>query len=282
MTHTVYAMDTYFSNSIGAYPYEVRCEMLRELGYDATYLTLWSDREWAELAKVATTKATYGLDVAAVYTGLDIAADKDDANVQRLLTLFDRLPDGSELELPLHSSDASIANSSPAGDDLACARLEPLLAAAERHGSVVCIYPHINMWGERIDDGVRLCRKLEHPCLKVVFCGFHWYAADGKDLSERIREAAPYLHAVNLCGTRRGGTVAGCTIEPLDCGEMDNFALLGLLRGIGYTGRIGFQGYAAGGDTYAYLKRSLATFREMEDRLNEHPHWADLHFKSDT
>jgi len=40
--------------------------------------------------------------------------------------------------------------------------------------------------------------------------------------------------------------------------------------------------YAAGGDTYDYLRRSLATFREMERRLNEHPHWADLHFRSDT
>ena len=35
MKHSVYAMDTHFYNSIGSYPYEVRCEMLRELGLDA-------------------------------------------------------------------------------------------------------------------------------------------------------------------------------------------------------------------------------------------------------
>ena len=91
-----------------------------------------------------------------------------------------------------------------------------------------------------------------------------------------IEEAMPHLYCVNMCGTRRGGSIAGCTIEPLDSGEMDNFALLGLLNRNGYTGRIGFQGYSIGGDVYAYLRRSLAVFRDMEDRLERHPNWEKL------
>ena len=37
--HQVFAMDTCFHNSIvGTYPYNVRCEMLVELGFDAIYV----------------------------------------------------------------------------------------------------------------------------------------------------------------------------------------------------------------------------------------------------
>lgn len=276
MRHPVFAMDTYFYNSVGAYPYEVRCEMLRELGYDMTYHTLWSEKAWADLPKIAATKAEYGLDVAAVYASLDIAAPEDDPAARRVLGVFDQLPRGISLELNLTCGDKALPNSSPDGDDRARRWLEPLLARAAHHGATVCVYPHIHSWAERVEDGVRLCRKLDHPCLKVVFCGFHWCAADGSHLPERIREAAPYLHSVNLCGANKGGW----PIQPLDCGEMDNFAVLGLLQANGYAGKIGFQGYSVGGDVYGYLKRSLATFRAFEDRLGRHPDWADLDFEA--
>ena len=65
-------------------------------------------------------------------------------------------------------------------------------------------------------------------------------------------------------------------IEPIDSGEMDNFALLGLLDKVGYKGRIGFQGYSIGGDVYHNLRRSILVFREMEERLERHPNWGSL------
>ncbi|MDQ1257011.1 MAG: hypothetical protein QG656_1612 [Candidatus Hydrogenedentes bacterium] len=275
MKHPVFAMDTYFYNTIGSYPYDVRCEMLRELGYDATYLTMWSEKVWQnDLAKVATTKEKYGLDIAAVYAPIDIAAKDDDPFANRVVTLPDQLPDGIDIELNINCSDKAIPCSSPDGDGMARRWLEPLLDNAKKHGSMICLYPHFHSWFERVEDGVRLCGLLGHPNLKVVFCGFHWRIVDGKDLPGRIAAAAPHLRAVNMCGASKDGW----PIEPLDCGEMDNFALLGLLHKHGYTGRIGFQGYSIGGDAYAYLKRSLATFREMEDRLERHPGWADLDF----
>ena len=73
-----------------------------------------------------------------------------------------------------------------------------------------------------------------------------------------------------------GGEIAGCTIEPLDSGEMDNFSLFGLLHRCGYTGRIGFQGYNIGGDVYTYLQRSINAFRSMEKRLSLHPSWGGI------
>ncbi len=276
MKHFVFAMDTCFSNSIvGIYPYEVRCEILAELGFDGIYVSLSpSDLQNAE--KMAVTKEKYGLKVTAAYGGFDISADKNDPGFEQVAKLYDQLPDGCDVELSLSCRDASIGKSSPDGDSKAMEKLEILLRVAEKHNSHVCLYPHIGAWVEKVEDGVRLCKKMDHPRLKTVFCGFHWYAVDGKGLAERIEEASPHLNSVNMCGTRKGGNVAGFTIEPLDCGEMDNFALLGLLNRYGYNGRIGFQGYSVGGDVYAYLRRSLALFRDMEDRLERHPNWGQI------
>lgn len=274
MRHAVFAMDTYFYHSSGSYPYEVRCEMLRELGYDMTYLTLWNDQAWEDLDKVADTKTDYGLDVAAVYASPDIAADVDATSQRRITEVFRRLPPGSCVEVNLSCSDSSIPNSSAKGDDRAARLLEPMLEEAEANDGYVCIYPHLDSWAERVEDGIRLCGRLPHPRLKVVFCGFHWKAADGKDLPERIAHAAPYLHSVNICGCGKEGWPIQCVGE----GEMDNFALLGLLEKNGYTGKIGFQGYSIGGDVYANLRRSLEAYREMEERLERHPDWAALDF----
>jgi len=276
MKHFMFAMDTCFTNSIvGVYSYEIRCEILAELGYDGIYVSL-SQNELQNASKMAVTKEQYGIEVIAAYGGFDIAAEKGDPKVEQVAQLFDQLPCGCDVELSLSCGDNSIGRSSPDGDSAAMEKLEALLRIAERHQANVCLYPHFGAWLERIEDGVRLCRKMNHPCLKVVFCGFHWYAADGKNLAGCIEEAAPHLNSVNMCGTRRSGNIAGCTIEPLDCGEMDNFALLGLLNRNGYTGRIGFQAYSIGGDVYAYLRRSLLAFQDMESRLAKHPDWAEL------
>ena len=212
MRHFVFAMDTCFSNSIvGVYPYKIRCEMLAELGYDGIYTSL-SPAELENASEMAATKEKYGLDVIAAYGGFDIAAGADDPNFEQTSRLFDQLPDGCDVELSLSCSDESIGRSSPDGDDKAMGKLESLLDIAESHNSNVCLYPHFGAWVERIEDGVRLCGKMGHARLKVVFCGFHWYAVEGKNLETRIEEAIPYLHSVNMCGTRRNGNIAGCTI----------------------------------------------------------------------
>ncbi len=125
---------------------------------------------------------------------------------------------------------------------------------------------------------MRLCRRLNHTQLGILFCGYHWYAVDGTNLTGILEAAAPYLKQANLSGSRRNphgfGNIA--TIEPLDEGELDNFALLGQLKKIGFQGMIGFQGWSEGGDAYLKLSRSLRAFRDMERRLKAHPHWAEL------
>ena len=278
MPYKVYAMDTYFYNTMGNYDFDARCEMLRELGYDGTYLTLWSQQAWDDLPKLAHVQSKHGLEVAGVYATLDITAGDQDGENQRILRLVESVEGCRHVELAIKASDVTLNRSDEEGDVDARVWLERLLEPAAKRGITIALYPHINQWLERLDDAARLCRKIHHPNLGAVFTGYHWYAVDGKNLWARLEEAGPYLRSANLCGSRKviQGKDTVCSIETLDQGELDNFTALGLLKKTGYKGMVGFQGYGLGGDAYGNLKRSLTAFRDMEKRLEAHPHWGEL------
>jgi sugar phosphate isomerase/epimerase len=278
MAYRVYAMDFSFYNSLGIYSFETRCEMLKEIGYDATHMSIWHGERWQDAAKLSSVKEKYGLDVAGVYVVLDLSLGESHPRNQGILKLLETLEGCSTVELAIQSVGTHLRPSDPAGDEIAVKWLEKALKICEQRNINILLYTHLSFWVERHEDAVRLCRRLNHPNLGIVFCGFHWYAVDGTNLTGILKEVAPYLKQVNLSGSRRNphgfGNVA--TIEPLDEGELDNFALLGQLKKIGFNGMIGFQGWSEGGDAYSKLSRSLKAFRDMERRLEAHPHWAEL------
>jgi sugar phosphate isomerase/epimerase len=152
-----------------------------------------------------------------------------------------------------------------------------VIQVAERRDLQIGLYPHFSFWLEKFSPAVRLCRKLNHPRVRPIFCGFHWYAVDNAPLFPLLEDAGPNLHSVNLCGSRkRDGGGLPATIEPLDEGELDNFAIVWKLRQLGYTGWFGLQGYKVGSDVYDKLRRSIRSFREFQTRIEQHPDWAIL------
>ena len=266
MSPSVFAMDTGFYSRLGAYPLDVRCEMLAELGYDATYLTLWSDPAWADLDDLGACAARNGLGVAAVNVTAD--APFDGGESLRIVEMIRALECTSTVEIAIRNAD---------GDGEALRFLERALGAAEESGVRLLLYPHTFFWMERIQDAVRLCETLRTDRLGIVFPAFHWYAVEGDDLRAALASAAPYLGLVNICGSRPvSGQYFPATIEPLDSGEFDNFALLGALRSFGYDGMVGVQGYGIGGDAYEHFRRSIVALRAMRARLDAHPAWARL------
>lgn len=273
----VYPMDTGFFSSLGSYDFDVRCEMAKELGFDATYLTLWSDFAWGDVAKLKTVRAKHALDVAGVYVALDVAQPDDDPAGLRILDLLRTLEGTDLVEVAVLSSDQTVANSDPRGDDRALAWLERMAEAASARDVRLALYPHAGGWMERTADAVRLCERIDHPLVRAMFTAFHWYAVAGQDLRESVDSVAPYLAAVNVCGSRRvKGWVMPATIEPLDDGELDTFVVVSELKRIGYGGFVGIQGYSAAGDAYAKFRRSLAAMRDIERRVEQHPHWGEL------
>jgi sugar phosphate isomerase/epimerase len=271
-------MDTAFFHKLGYYPLETRCAIAAELGFADTYLTLWSPQAWQELEHLKRVSAEHGLGVAAVYlmvnTG-EIASGEGIARVEKVLA---QLPEGAILEIAMPlGNDTRLKKSDEAGDEAAISFLQSAVEVAARGGHDLSLYPHVNFWLEHHRDAIRLCEKINDPRLGMNFNVFHWFTLDHHNLNELLRDAKPYLKLATLNGSDKPDPKGGATLEPLDHGSLDLFAVLGALRREGgYRGKIGFQGYSWGGEPFDKLRRSLQYFRAMEDRLNRFPHWAQL------
>jgi sugar phosphate isomerase/epimerase len=276
MHHFLYPMDTCFFSSMGECSFETMCEMAAEIGYDGIYLCLSDSKIQKALPQCIHVKKKYGLEVAGVWVTVDLSSNHLE-QAEKLRRVLHQLPSACDLELSFTFKDGSVSKSSEEGDDAAVRFLEPLLKLLDGLDCHICFYPHLRFWGERLEDGIRLWKKIQHPQFKTTFCGFHWYAlGNHTNLDVLLAEAAPSLGSVNLCGTRKGPLGEGTTIEPLDCGEMDNFSTLAILERNGYRGKVGLQGWGRGGDVYSYLERDFRTFRAMETRLSKHPSWGVL------
>lgn len=275
MEQKFFAADFAFYSSMGVYRFEDRCEITRAVGYDAMLLALWDGRNWAQAAELATMKTRFGVDPAGVYVVLDLAHGAAEPRNSGILTMLETMPMGSTVQLAVRTAAADMRPSDPAGDAPVAAWLAQALEVAARRKIQILVYNHQSFWTETLGDGIRLCEQLAHPNLGIVFCGYDWYVVEGTGLAPLMRQAMPYLKQVNLSGCRRcpGGNPAA-TIEPLDTGEMDNFAVVALLHRLGYTGMLGYLGWGEGGDVYHKLDRSLRALKDMRWRVERHPHWA--------
>ncbi len=279
MSWPIFVMDTAFYNSLGSYDLRSKCEIVKELGYDGIYLTLWSDPQWADAPKLATVSEEYGVEASGVYVPVDITGDPDGADITRVIDLVGTLDGVTDIEVALL---APPEDRSEAMYGRALQLIERMVEYPGRQSCKTVIYPHVGTWLGDFRLGLDLCKRIDHPDVRLAFSAFHWYAADiggFEELRKDIADSVELLESVTLAGSRRDPNVPGgqgATVEPLDSGELDNFAVLGLLKELGYAGRIGIQGYGDGGDAYVKLERTLRAFRSMERRLDEHPHWARL------
>lgn len=276
MTQKYYAMDMPFYSSMGVYTFEDRCEIIKEVGFDAMHLTLWDGRNWAQAQELSTVTERFGLEVAGVYIVLDLASGEDDPRNSGILTLLETMPTGSTVELAIQTAAAGLRPSDPRGDVPVTAWLEDALAIAERRDIQILLYTHITHWIDKHSDAIRICEKMAHPNLGMVFSGGNWYMGEGSNLARTLKRAMPYLKQVNLSGSRRSKDAffGVGTIEPLDMGELDNFAVVALLKRLGYSGYLGYSGWHEGGDAYNKLERTLGMLKDISRRVEQHPHWA--------
>jgi sugar phosphate isomerase/epimerase len=270
----IFAMDTCFYNSQGSYSLDARCEMLRELGYDGTYLTLWDDASLEDLSRLGDAARAHDLAVAGVWSTLDVAAGEAGAN-RLAFASAPRLGGLTRLELGIRDSRSADRRYDASEDDEARALIERLLALLPDDVEI-CLYPHVNFWLERFEDAIELCDRVDDERLGLCFPAYHWYAVRGDPVEPLLAKAGSRLRSVNVCGSRRLADPAMPTIESLADGELDNFALLGSLQRVGYRGMVGVQGYGMGGDCYGNLQRSLTAYRDLTRRLAAHPEWAVL------
>lgn len=157
-------------------------------------------------------------------------------------------------------------------DEHAVAVVREIADMAADAGLRVALYPHENLFIERVQDAVRIAKKTERTNVGVVFNEVHFFLVDHvENLEAAIRDAAPYLDVVNINGTDSPSPDRSLAhlLQPLDRGSFDNLALLKLLRAHGYSGPIGLHCYQFPGDIRENLARSIAAWKTLSTRLNE-------------
>ncbi|TDV50252.1 sugar phosphate isomerase/epimerase [Pseudomonas graminis] len=268
MTHSIHALDSFFYSSMGVYAFQTQCEMLADLGYDGITVSAWSGSPLTDLTLLPRVREQHGLKVEALY--LVLHEGRNDHVLRRIIESVEGV---QLIELAVQTS----VNGSPA----ILRFIESLLPIAERRGLRIALYPHLHHVTQTTTQVVEICEHFNHPRLGASFNAYHWYASQEGKLQQRLDAMKPWLMQVVTSGSALSqlGWGGVATMEPVDRGEMDNFALLAALDRIGYTGSIGVLGWDYGGDIYLKLQRCLVTLRDMDRRLEKHVSWADFPLK---
>ena len=156
-------------------------------------------------------------------------------------------------------------------DERAVTLIREIADMAEKAGLRVALYPHLGMYVERVEDAMRLAKKVDRKNVGVTFNLCHFLKLDDeKNLEQRLKEAVPYLFAVSINGAD-GGNTNGMgwdrLIQTLDRGSFDVGRVLKAIKRLGYTGPIGLQCYAIPGDNRENLKRSMTAWRNLRARI---------------
>lgn len=254
-----FAMDTGTKDTNHQTP-ESQAKMLKELGYPGIG---WSPRNVPEMLASLDEE---GLKMYNVYIGVEIDGPTQ-AVPSQILKLIDQL-EGRDTAIWLYVVNKQYKNpSDEAGDGDAVALLQKIADRAQKTKLEVALYPHAGCWMERVQDAVRLAKKVDRPNLGVIFNLCHCIkVGDEKKIPKLLEIASPYLLFVTINGADHTGSW-GKLIQPLDQGEFDVVPLLKKLKQLDYTGPIGLQHYGIGGNVKKNLKRSLDAWHSMSSQI---------------
>jgi sugar phosphate isomerase/epimerase len=239
---------------------ESRALMLKELGCDGISLTGVEG-----IPEMLNALDRHGLKLFTLYVGADLDLDKPKYD-PRLLDVI-KLLKGRETMIWLYLQSRKYKPSSVEGDPRAVQIVREIADAARQSGLKVALYPHTWFWVERVEDAVRVTRKVGRDNVGVTFNLCHWLRVDQPNtLAARLELAKPYLYQVTINGADPKGDWDKL-IQPLGRGSYDVLGLLRSLKRMGYTGPIGLQCYNVKGDKYENLKRSMAAWRSYSARV---------------
>ena len=239
-----------------------QAELLKELGY-AGAGHLWLDG----LADRLRTLDASGLKLFQVYFRVDLSAGAKEPYDSRLKEMLPLLKGrGTQIAALVGGGKPSDASLDPRAVEI----LREIADLARPHGVGIALYPHVSDWLERVEDGVRLAKKVDRPNVGVMFNLCHWLkVADEKDLKPLLKLAGPHLVAVSINGADRAVDVRsgkGSMILPLGQGAFDMRGFLDALEEAGYEGPVGLQCYGLPGDAREHLARSMEAWRKLLEK----------------
>jgi len=236
-------------------------QMLKQLGYDGLGCT--AGKGLGEMLKELYKN---DLRLFTVYLGANIDPDQQKYGPELKETI--NLLKGHNAILWLFVRSNKLKPSSPQGDSRAVEIIQEIADIAAENKVRVALYPHHALWLERVEDAVRVAKKVNRKNVGVTFNLCHFLRVDEeKNMQSRLKLAMPYLFVVTINGADRGGKGWNQLIQTLDRGSFDMRLFLKTLKQLGYTGPIGLQHFGIKGDAKENLKRSMNAWRKLSRQL---------------
>ena len=238
-------------------------DTVKQLGYAGIG---WKAGPPEQLAAAAKQIQQRDLKLFAIYTGAMLTKSNLTWAAQLEVDMVALKGTDAVIWMPINSKD--FARSSPDGDEVAVPALYRLSELAAANGLRVAVYPHKGCWAERVQDAVRLAKKVNRKNFGATFNLCHCLmVGDEAKIPELLTEAAPHLFLVTINGADKdaANTKWDRLIRPLDEGSYDVGIVLRKLKELNYTGPIGLQGFGVKLPAKENLSRSINGWRKLNE-----------------
>jgi sugar phosphate isomerase/epimerase len=240
-------------------------DLIKESGFDGVEL-IGLDKVDAMLPALQRNK----LKLFTLYIKIDI--DKEEPYDVRFKDYIKKFK-GQNMHLWVHVHSEKYSSSDVKGDKKCIEIVKDLAHYSAQFGVQIAFYPHSGFWVEKIEDGVRLAKKIDEPNVGTVFNLCHFLKKDDpKKLKQNLKNAMPFLFLVSINGADSGDTNQmewDRLIQPLGRGDYDVLKLLNILKELGYNKPIGLQCYNIKGKPEEFLKESVLTWETYIKKLNQ-------------
>lgn len=244
---------------------ESQLDLAKEVGFDGLS---WRTDDPARIQQVLDGAKERGLKLFVIYANLELKDGKMvyDPRLKEIIPLCQ----GTDTMIWPNMTSKQFKNSDPAGDDIAVAGLRELAALCEASGVRIAIYPHVNMWVHRVEDALRVVKKVDRKNVGLTFNLCHALLDEAEArIPALIEEAAPHLFVATINGADSGASKKEMPrmIQTLDRGSYDVGIVLRKLKEAGFTGPIGLQCYNIKGDSKTLLTGSMRAWRKLSNEL---------------
>lgn len=242
-------------------PIGVQLDLAKEVGFAGVS---WRSDTPERLAEVRDGARKRGLQVFVVYVNLDIKNGKlvPDAHVNDVIAAFK----GTDTVVWPNITSKQFKSSDPAADDIAVAGLRELAGLCSSNGLRIAIYPHAGMWVHRVEDALRVAKKVDRANVGVTFNLCHALMDGAEDrIPALLEECGPRLFCVSVSGADSHPAKPAWPrlIQPLGKGSYDVGIVLRKLAAIGYEGPVGLQCYSIPEAPRSHLPVSMAAWRNL-------------------
>jgi len=245
-----------------------KARLLKSIGYDG--LEGFGDQNYQELQH-ALEKEGLRMPVNYVPLNFETIGKTENPSFDEIKAIIRASANGSIIYFHIHSK--TFIKDKEKGDPVVAAILRELSDYAAGFNVKLCAYPHVSFYCETAAHSFKLAELVGRKNYGSVINLCHMLKVEGSaGIEDKIKEYAPRLFAVNICGADDGDTQHldwDRLIQPLGQGSFDTYRFVKLLLDNGYTGPIGLQCYNLKGDVVETLTHSLKTWKGYKKRYSE-------------